>query len=120
MPVATQGALPVKLHRSTFALLDLLPAALPDGLLSLHEKKAALKPGKNTTSSKVPVALSLYIYIYYIHTYHNSNAHVGLINGTPLQGQLTRSTRSEIGGIGGPHPPNKGDDLMMDEMRTWT
>ena len=33
----------------------------------------------------------------------------------------SRSTRSEIGGIGGPHPLNKNDDLMMDdEMRTWT
>ena len=26
-----------------------------------------------------------------------------------------RSTSFEIGGIGGPHPPNKGDDLMMEE-----
>ena len=33
----------------------------------------------------------------------------------------SRSTRFKIGGIGGPHPPNKGDDLIMDdEMMTWT
>ena len=45
------------------------------------------------------------------------NVDVGSING-PTSSRSIKLTRFEIGGIGGPHPADKGDDLdwmMVDD-----